>query len=1116
MRERFAVFVFTVALLAFASTGFVSGAAAPAGAQPGDRLLLLGRASYKREEYAEALDFCRRALEADRRAGDVAGEAEALRALGAAQEALERYDDAVASFAAALRLDRRSGNRLNQAKDLGDMGTVELFLGHYARALDLEEQALAIDRALANRRGEAAILLNIGAVEQGLARYADALAAYRRVLAIRMAFHDRRDEAKAWGNIAGVDIFLGRYAEALAAEKQALALDVAIGDRAQQAGDLGNMGIVESDLGRDDESLVLARRALALHRALGDRLGESQDLGNIAGLYADFGRYDDALAARRQTLAIDRDIKYPLGEAIDLGSIGNIEESHGRYDEALAAYRNALAIDRRIHNPLGEAGDLRNIGSIEESLGAYAAAETDFRRALAIDRAIHDRPGESDDLNSLGIVAAASNRDDEALADERQALALDRQAGDPSAQSADLVGIANVQDDLKHYDDALAGHEQALGLDRALKNVSGEAVDLGNIAHVEDYLGRYSDALDAARQAIALDTQLDDPEGLWRALLAEADVLAHLDDRDEAIAAYTASLAHIEALRAGLTSKERGGFFAHKLFAYDRFIAYLLELDARYPGSGYDRKAFEILERRSAREVLEQVGQSAALHFNGIPQTIVAQETTAEGVADAARRRLAALSAKSAGATEIAAAEARVSAADSGLAALETTIRADYPAYYRLRHPQPLAVECAEPGCTTLETFQRSVLAQGEVLLVFDVLEKQSALWLIDNEHVQLVHLPGRAALDAAVERVHAHVAGMLAPGLSASKLERNAAADLPGFAADSYALYGMLFPEAASAALARAKSLIVVPSGPLYRLAFETLVSKDPAAGGAPHYLLADAPLSYVPSASLLAVVRGSYAHPNARRSAFLAFANPAFGSDDAGGSRGASGYAGLQLAAVRSAFRPASAPGPQALADTLFPALPGTRVEADAVRLSLGAAESSVVEGESATRRHLLDLNAQQQLKTYRYLLFATHAVLPSEIAGLTQPAIVLAHPERGDGLLTMADVFGLSLDADFVALSACNTGVGAGGGAGISGLTRAFLFAGTPAISVTLWEVDDAAAPRITPNFFSGMYADALSPAQALRAAKLAMLQSPQARFRHPYAWGPSVIFGDGGRR
>ena len=113
-------------------------------------------------------------------------------------------------------------------------------------------------------------------------------------------------------------------------------------------------------------------------------------------------------------------------------------------------------------------------------------------------------------------------------------------------------------------------------------------------------------------------------------------------------------------------------------------------------------------------------------------------------------------------------------------------------------------------------------------------------------------------------------------------------------------------------------------------------------------------------------------------------------------------------------------------------------------------------------------------------------------------------------------MADVFGLSLDADFVTLSACNTGVAAAdtGGGGISGLTRAFLYAGTPAISVTLWEVDDAAAPQITPPFFAGMRAGT-SPAQALRQAKLAMLASPQARFRHPFAWAPSVIFGDGNR-
>ena len=76
----------------------------------------------------------------------------------------------------------------------------------------------------------------------------------------------------------------------------------------------------------------------------------------------------------------------------------------------------------------------------------------------------------------------------------------------------------------------------------------------------------------------------------------------------------------------------------------------------------------------------------------------------------------------------------------------------------------------------------------------------------------------------------------------------------------------------------------------------------------------------------------------------------------------------------------------------------------------------------------------------------------------------------------------------------------------------MTRAFLYAGTPAISVTLWEVDDQVAPQITPAFFAGM-GGGLSATDALRQAKLKLLHSPNAPFRHPYAWAPTVIFGDG---
>jgi CHAT domain-containing protein len=83
---------------------------------------------------------------------------------------------------------------------------------------------------------------------------------------------------------------------------------------------------------------------------------------------------------------------------------------------------------------------------------------------------------------------------------------------------------------------------------------------------------------------------------------------------------------------------------------------------------------------------------------------------------------------------------------------------------------------------------------------------------------------------------------------------------------------------------------------------------------------------------------------------------------------------------------------------------------------------------------------------LSDRRIIVFATHALIPGDIDGLTQPALALSSPqvtgETGDGLLSMQEVFGLNLNADWVVLSACNTAAGEDAGAeSMSGLGRAF---------------------------------------------------------------------------
>lgn len=138
----------------------------------------------------------------------------------------------------------------------------------------------------------------------------------------------------------------------------------------------------------------------------------------------------------------------------------------------------------------------------------------------------------------------------------------------------------------------------------------------------------------------------------------------------------------------------------------------------------------------------------------------------------------------------------------------------------------------------------------------------------------------------------------------------------------------------------------------------------------------------------------------------------------------------------------------------------------------------------------------------------------------------------PNDENAYLTMKDVFGLTLNANFVTLSACKTGRGKLiKGEGIRGLTHAFMYAGTPAIAVTLWEVYSPSAKNLSIGIFkhlrqpqrivkSSQQKELKLPnnlAEALRQTKLAMLSGKGKAYEsHPYFWAPFVIWGDGAIR
>jgi CHAT domain-containing protein len=152
--------------------------------------------------------------------------------------------------------------------------------------------------------------------------------------------------------------------------------------------------------------------------------------------------------------------------------------------------------------------------------------------------------------------------------------------------------------------------------------------------------------------------------------------------------------------------------------------------------------------------------------------------------------------------------------------------------------------------------------------------------------------------------------------------------------------------------------------------------------------------------------------------------------------------------------------------------------------------------------------------RLGRYSIVHFATHGILDEEHPELSGLVLSLYDREgrfREEGFLSLGDIYGLSLPVDLVVLSACRTGLGKEvRGEGLIGLTRGFMYAGSPRVVASLWQVDDEATAELMRYFYLKMFKEGMSPAAALRAAQLSV--AGQRRWSSPYYWAGFVLQGE----
>lgn len=462
-----------------------------------------------------------------------------------------------------------------------------------------------------------------------------------------------------------------------------------------------------------------------------------------------------------------------------------------------------------------------------------------------------------------------------------------------------------------------------------------------------------------------------------------------------------------------------------------------------------------------------------------------------------------------------AALESELDNLESQYAAIEEQARDSSPRYAALTRPRSL----------TISELQQNVLSDVTALLEYSLGDESSYLWAVTRGGVTLVRLPARSAIGKKALDFRA----MLIPGqlrrpiLSADGADgaasrgldvaragsATALADVKSYAATAHDLYKVLVEPASS--VIGGKHLIIVADGALHYIPFETLVANDAGSDyGSLAYLVKTNDMTYAPSVSALAAAKRQAPKPNTVHRT-LVIADPVFEVTDSRVKQAAG--ASKQPAAINRSLRFVSA-----LYDTneSVPAgfklirLIGTRAEAEEI--------TKLVLSSNGAATMIIDLDAsetnfsRQDLGSYDVLHLATHGILDAKRPQFSGLALSLVGDEDNDGYLRVDEVFNLRLSASLVMLSACETGLGElKRGDGVSGLARAFMYAGGSTVGVSLWSVSDEATAVLMSGFYKHRFSNESASAPAsLRATQLEMIAG--GRFSAPFYWAPFVLVGE----
>ncbi|MCT7961539.1 tetratricopeptide repeat protein [Laspinema sp. D1] len=1000
----------------------------------------------------------------------------------------ESLRQALQKLEAALPLYQAAGDLAKQAFTLLGMGRIYDGLGDKQTALDYYNQSLPLSRQVGDQATEAGTLNNIGLVYSELGNKQTALDYYNQSLPLSRQVGNLAVEAVTLNNIGLVYSELGNKQTALDYFNQSLPLRRQVGDLAGEVPTLNNIGLVYSDLGDNQTALDYFNQSLPLSRQVRDIRGEATTLNNMARVYSDLGDNQTALDYLNQSLPLSRQIGDIRGEATTLTNIGKVSSDLGDKQTALDYYNQSLPLSRQVGDISQEAITLNNMAGVYFQLGDKQTALDYYNQSLPLSRQVRDKATEANTLSAMGAVYFQLGDKQTALDYYNQSLPLSRQVENRSLEAATFTNIGLVYDALGDKQTALDYYNQSLPLCRQVGDIRGEANTLNNMAQVYLQLGEKQTALDYYNQSLTLWRQVGD-------ISQEANTLFNLavskhtqGNLTEALTDIEAAIAIIEDIRTQIDSEKlRQSYFAQVQNDgyYEFYIDLLMELHQQNPDKGYHKQAFNASERARARTLLEILAEANADIRSGIDPELREKESQLQQRINATESRR----------MELLSGEHTPEQANALKQELDTLLRQLDEVRAQIRRTSPRYAALTQPQPLTSEQIQQQVLDKDTLLLQYSLGRDRSFLWAVTPDTVEVYELPPRAEIEELGEQFYRL---MQNPDYRGESRNITVSPNIPQINASATELSQMLLSPVADKLAG--KRLLVVPDGVLNFIPFAALPT--PGQGDDLTPLLVNHEIINLPSSSTLAILRQQDAGRTVAPKTVALIADPVFEPDD----RRVTGQTAVKASDLGRIVVNRSA---ETIIGRPIPALPGTREEAEAILALVPGGGAMSAFDFDASRATV----ANTDLTQYQMVHFATHGFVSSSNPELSGVVLSLVDEQGNgiDGFLRLHDIFNLQLNAEVVVLSACQTGLGdAIRGEGLVGLTRGFMYAGTPRLVVSLWSVDDTATAGLMSKFYGKLLSQGLTPAQALREAQLEMLKSEE--WKSPYFWAAFTLQGE----